>query len=754
MIIFASIASIIPVIIVGIFSYFQSSKQIQEKVNYEKVQIIRQIQSNVEQVLVTVHHSVSDTLDSPLIDSVIRRPLVGEDFSIYRELRQELSNIQSYDTKVDEMILLNFKEDWVVDNSGIKRLHAHPDKDIYLSYLDLEHNTTWLLLDNDDFTVPISGRNCDYTLSLVKKLPPRLSSKYGLSFTNIAACSVAEMINVDELSDDVMITDENFQIIVHRDPSLIGTSLVETPYIDSTEAFIHQSGQFDVKSNGKSYTVTYQKSDFNDWYYISFNSFDLLTEESKKIGWFIFLMITFIILTCVLYIYVISRRLYSPVNKLVAYIETNWPDKKSQEKNEIEIIETHINDLFSSNANLETELLEHTQQLKSLFINRLFTGSYKTDEIINKLTYFELIRFVDMWNEMIVCTLHVDQAETYEASDYEKMSFAIKNIVEELIDIEKRLPVVWIDQTLVLLIGFTETEHVEDIVYEATEKIQSKIKEALALSVSIGVSMPFSEIKEAKRGYKEGVEALKHRMKLGNGVIIHFSNFNSGKHSVIFDYPSRTEDDLLVAIKLADKEKAMEQLSIWMKKAFKNTQSPREYQISMMRLLNNLLIVKQESSVSFQQIDVFHASLYEELLKLQTKDEVEDWFKKRLILPLISVFNDRKESQFQNLSEKMIDLIQKNYDTEITLEECAGKLHYNANYLSSVFKQETSYTFSEYLVRYRFNMAKTWLTETNMTIKEIADRLQYKNSQNFIRSFKKQEELTPGQYREKYKDIS
>ncbi|MFC0558282.1 helix-turn-helix domain-containing protein [Halalkalibacter alkalisediminis] len=757
LIIFASIASIIPVIIVGVFSYVQSSKHIQEKVNHEKVQIIRQIQSNIEQVLVTVHHSVSSTIDSPLMDSVIRRPLLAEDFSIYRELRQELSNIRSFDTKVDEVILLNFQENWIVNNSGLSRLNEHPDEEVYLSYLDLEHNTTWLLLENEAFSKPISGRNCPHTISLVKKLPPKLSSKYGLAFTNIPSCSLAEMINVDELSDEVMITDENYQIIVHRDQSLIGKSLLDTKYIDSLDGFTEKTGQFDVGSKEYPYTVTYNKSDFNNWNYISFNSIDMLTQESKKIGWFTFFVITFIVLTCILYIWIISRKLYSPVNKLVGYIEKNWPDQDRNKKNELEIIEAHINDLFSSKANLEVELREHTQQVKSLFLDRLFTGNYKTSEITENLNYFQLDKVVGNWKEMTVCTLHVDGLEknSYESMDLEKISFAVKNIVEETIDRQKRLPTVWIDQTLVILMGFNENEDViKDTVYEVTEKVQSHIKNTLNMTVSIGVSMPFSEIKEAKRGYREGIEALKHRMQLGKGVIVHFSSINSGKHSVIFDYPKRTEEELLVAIKLADEEKSLEFLSVWMTKAFKNTQSPREYQISMMRLLNNLLMVKQESGVSFQQIEVFHASLYEELLKLQMKEEIEQWFKDRLILPLVKVFHDRKESQFHNLSEKIIDLIHKNYDTDITLEECASKLHYNANYLSSVFKQETNYTFSEYLAMYRFKKAKQWLIETNMTIKEIAENLKYKNSQNFIRSFKKQEEMTPGQYREKYKKIS
>ena len=44
-------------------------------------------------------------------------------------------------------------------------------------------------------------------------------------------------------------------------------------------------------------------------------------------------------------------------------------------------------------------------------------------------------------------------------------------------------------------------------------------------------------------------------------------------------------------------------------------------------------------------------------------------------------------------------------------------------------------------------MAKKWLIETNMTVKEISQRLQYNNPQNFIRFFKKKENKTPGEYR-------
>jgi YesN/AraC family two-component response regulator len=97
----------------------------------------------------------------------------------------------------------------------------------------------------------------------------------------------------------------------------------------------------------------------------------------------------------------------------------------------------------------------------------------------------------------------------------------------------------------------------------------------------------------------------------------------------------------------------------------------------------------------------------------------------------------------------MIAIIHQEYDTDLTLEECACRLHYNASYLSTVFSKETGYAFSEYLSQYRFKMARKWLDETELTIKDIAARLRYNNPQNFIRSFRKWEGITPGQYRER-----
>jgi AraC-like DNA-binding protein len=360
------------------------------------------------------------------------------------------------------------------------------------------------------------------------------------------------------------------------------------------------------------------------------------------------------------------------------------------------------------------------------------------------------------WKTMTVITMQIDSLDNtrYGKDDLELLLFAVNNIAEEIIHGDIRLPTLAIDHTTVILIGGTEQQpEFGSYIDEAAESIQRTVQQLLGLSLSIGISLPLDDPKKASIGYREGLEALKHRIHLGEGVIIHYSHINEGKHQVQLNYPGLTESELFDAIILTEEEKARELLRHFMETVLKQELTPQEYQVPMFRLLNDTLVFMQQSGVSMNQLSAGEGSLYEELNKLSFAAEIEEWFWSRLIGPLIRIFEDRQNSRYQNISEKLIDMIHKNYDTDLTIEQCAAALHYNANYVSGVFRKETGMTFSEYVSTYRLGLAKKWLAETGMTVKEIAEKLNYMNPQNFIRSFRKSEGMTPGQYRSQHNKL-
>lgn len=754
MILFGAVLSVLPVAFVGAFSYIQSSNQVQERVNQTELQFIRQASSNIEQVLITVDHTLTTLVDSTVMKDALYNPFQAPDFQLYNNLKSEITHLQSFDTKVEDLILVNKQQDWLIKNSGLKRFGTFPDREEYMRFFELPHDSSWVLLETARFEDEILNQSCPYAVSLVKKLPRVRTDKYGLAMANIPACALAGMITNGQDAEEVLIVDEEGRIVVHKDAEMIGKTLSEHPVFQGDATFPEPSGQFQLANGTHPYTVTYHHSTFNRWTYLSVVSIEQLTRESRKIGWVTLIVCLSIVLLSILFVWLTTKRLYLPVSRLVKSIAGEGEEAPANARSEVQMIEDYIQRLFSSKAKLEYELRDHTRQTRSLFLNRLYSGYARQSEIEEKMKYFGFEELARPWRTMALFTLQVDTLENtrFEPKDLELLLFAVSNIIEETVPVEGRFPTVWFDRTLALLVGFEEEreEKVQDLMYELTENLRVLILRYLDLSVSIGISLPFREIRHASRAYEEGMEALRHRLKLGKGVIVPYGTVHASKVSVVYEYPARAEHELIDAIKLADEEEAVAALRHWMTETAELMQSPDEYQLSLMRLLNRLLVVRQEAGIGFAHLGVQRASLYEEFLELQVSEDIEEWFKKQLIVPMVRVFRDRRDSQYQNLSEKIIDLIQNHYDTEFTLEDCAAKLHYNANYLSSVFKAETNATFSEYLANYRLQMAKTWLTQTDMTVKEIAERLKYNNSHNFIRSFRKQEGMTPGQYRSKY----
>src|SRR5690606_5788602 len=128
------------------------SKQVQIQVNHAELQLIRQLNSNVEQILKTVDHTLTNMLESTVMEKALYNPLDASNFQLYNDLRSEILHLQSFDTKVEEVVVLNRQQDWLFKNFGIKRLSGHADRDKYVSYFNLPHTSSWILLDNREFT--------------------------------------------------------------------------------------------------------------------------------------------------------------------------------------------------------------------------------------------------------------------------------------------------------------------------------------------------------------------------------------------------------------------------------------------------------------------------------------------------------------------------------------------------------------------------------------------------------------------------
>ena len=84
---------------------------------------------------------------------------------------------------------------------------------------------------------------------------------------------------------------------------------------------------------------------------------------------------------------------------------------------------------------------------------------------------------------------------------------------------------------------------------------------------------------------------------------------------------------------------------------------------------------------------------------------------------------------------------------ERTVQYYADRLHLSPYYLSGIIKQETGMTALEWINMFTINLCKHYLADTDMSVKEIADTLNFPDQSTFGRYFKRHMGCSPGEYR-------
>ena len=111
-----------------------------------------------------------------------------------------------------------------------------------------------------------------------------------------------------------------------------------------------------------------------------------------------------------------------------------------------------------------------------------------------------------------------------------------------------------------------------------------------------------------------------------------------------------------------------------------------------------------------------------------------------------------KQTSKKTLFEQIRLYIDNNFnDTQLNVNSIAERFNVNPSYLSSMFKNHSSVSLTNYIIDKRIKKAKELLEETNQTVQKITELVGYEDVNYFNRVFKNNVKMTPTEYRKKYK---
>ena len=104
--------------------------------------------------------------------------------------------------------------------------------------------------------------------------------------------------------------------------------------------------------------------------------------------------------------------------------------------------------------------------------------------------------------------------------------------------------------------------------------------------------------------------------------------------------------------------------------------------------------------------------------------------------------------------KNVISYIQLKYAEPIKIEAIAYACGLNRSYLTRLFKEATGYSLQEYLIIYRMKVASKLLTESDLAIQEIANKVGYSDAFTFTKAFKRHSGKSPSEFRHLVKETS
>ncbi|MDO4620414.1 MAG: helix-turn-helix domain-containing protein [Lachnospiraceae bacterium] len=280
----------------------------------------------------------------------------------------------------------------------------------------------------------------------------------------------------------------------------------------------------------------------------------------------------------------------------------------------------------------------------------------------------------------------------------------------------------------------TTLQSARDMVHKLEEKIDSHFR--------CGIGRPAELAGGMKNSYREAMKALRE----SSSHVAHIEDLPVAQ-KYDGEYPRELEDQFMkraLARDTAGTLDCAERFYEWML-----AQNGEREDVEV-KVLELVMALEKEAFMSGDVKYGYHyrGNYISQVRGCADLEELRRWFLRK-VKEVCRNIENAKDEETTSLVDKARRYIMDNYRRDITLDEVSRQVDISPYYFSKLFKQEAGQNFIEFLTQIRMNKAKELLGNSSLSIKEICAESGYSDPNYFSRIFKKQEGITPREYRER-----
>ncbi|MBW7455330.1 AraC family transcriptional regulator [Paenibacillus sepulcri] len=735
-----------PGLIIGFCTYWIATDKLEGELQRLHIDQIDQGAAVIDDQLNYLELTMSHwAFDPKFEDEKLKTLNIGYDFEQVKDLYRTLLLMEGTHPFLQKVqLFLNEPRPVLFSTERFTYIDQPGDAEIYSTLLNQKKSAFWT-----------NQYGTEDTIALVNKIPGGSLKPFGMIIATINTSKLIQSLKT------LTPTHEGVTLLLNKNGGLeMSTSgkpfsRLEEALKQEYEAHSSSSESFLFPYKDKSYSVSYGQ--FNrlgaTWVYISATPLSSIVAPVVMVSkWILYISLTGLTIALLMSSFVL-RRIYSPVERLVALLTGG---KGSEYSDEFDMFEVEWKHLASERELLHSKLKEQLPVLREGFFLQLAQGylfALGENEIKGRIRHYgwenDNVQYVAL---MFRLTGFSGLEGRFSLGDEDLVTYATANIVDELArkQYEQAEVINFHNFSIGLLLALPSDQPVKWLNADLDlfcRELMRTINHIIRMQVTVAISKSVYSVKQIPHIFEEVRQAMAYRELIDDDNQILWTE-ELAKSSLLMEcsYPFSLDKEIINAIRSGLEETAGELISQFMDDLSANGSTEFYIQQGMLQLLGSIRYAALQSGMN--PVRLFGSvNLFDELAGIKERDEMQKWFRHKVVKVLVQEMISRQDYHLKHIIEKVILFLNEQYMTGLSLESCADRFETSPYTLSRAFKQIAGINFIDYLTDIRIRNAKLLLLDPDLKINEVAEKVGYQHSY-FNRIFKKYEGITPSSYRE------
>ncbi|RKN85176.1 helix-turn-helix domain-containing protein [Paenibacillus ginsengarvi] len=725
----------IPFLILSVVVYYNAVVKFKSEIESSNMYKLNQVMNSFDLLAKGLDNTAARlSIDSKLTPFMVKN-------GTYKEIEaiEELGKYKANNAIVDELTLYFHGDTQLYTSGGLNSFDTFTQRTFQFTDMDsaslMKMMNELQLAKIQRMDTRISGSEGKQTmLAFMFPIPRNSQSPYGTVVFFVRERVLADLVGpiLGDFHGSVYISDAQNNVIVSnsRESKLAGADAKQF-LAQNDEQGIH-----DVSFQGERYSLMNVKSGITGWSYVA------AMPTSQFLGR-VLEMRTFILLVCLAVVVVgigiamlLSSRQYRPIRSIADHVRTLQGGTATEAGRKVSELDL-IRDSVRATEHLMEQIDLQRPIIREQFFVKLLAGAFQNRQELDAFIAREKFEFAG--TTWFVAVASVGGGEYISTQSREEL---LRVLTDADLPHAERYGVEMIqDNAIVMLVG-TEAGFDCTRVYqeEAVRDIAGLFEQCSGIRPSIGVGNPVTELLYVNRSYIEASAAIEYSVRGRKGDIIFFDQISQLQDSSDW-YSVEEQIRLVQSMKQGNKEAAKASLQTLLGDLKGKEVSLFYLRCMCFDLINTFLRTMNELQLTIQPE---HRQMLTEFTSLEQLGKGMYG----LIGDICDHANASKENKNSELGRDILSYIGDNFKLyDLNLEKISDHFQMSLSYFSRFMKEQTGYTFTEYVTQLRMEEVKRLLRTTDIAIKDIIASVGYSDVPNFMRKFKNSEGITLGQYR-------